>query len=226
MSATSLKLNDFVVVHSQTLGRKVVGKITELVSEFVDIEFCCFKDPENVKFKIYSLPEHLPGKHILSSAHSITLSGKRMYYHSKFELVQTVDELEEPRQNVTKEVKVLRFIDFVKSYKNPREAFPDLADVQISDANLDDFRVFFFRQRINQGVYIPELKPSCVCNQVFNPDEDFIECPNCPGFMHLRCLRHEADRKCRDCKYEFPARDLYNIKKKENIKSGEDAQAF
>lgn len=68
-----------------------------------------------------------------------------MDYHSKFELVQTIDELEEPRPNVIKEVKVMRFNDFIKAYKNMKEAFPDLADVPITDSNLDDFRVFYFR---------------------------------------------------------------------------------
>jgi hypothetical protein len=31
--------------------------------------------------------------------------------------------------------------------------------------------------------------------------------------MHLECLRLVADRKCYDCKTEFPIKDLYNLKR-------------
>jgi len=31
--------------------------------------------------------------------------------------------------------------------------------------------------------------------------------------MHLDCLRLVADRKCYDCKAEFPIKDLYNLKR-------------
>jgi hypothetical protein len=31
--------------------------------------------------------------------------------------------------------------------------------------------------------------------------------------MHISCLRHEADRKCADCKTEFPFKSLVNLKR-------------
>ena len=142
---------------------------------------------------------------------------RRLPFHSKFELIKTESILEEPRTNVIKQVQIMRFLDFMKTYKNPKEAFPHLADVRVSDENLDDFEVFFFRQRFNDvdSSYIPELKPICVCRQIINPDEDNALCPNplCGEYMHLNCLRHNADRKCYECKTEFPIKDLYSLKR-------------
>jgi hypothetical protein len=83
---------------------------------------------------------------------------------------------------------------------------------------LDDFDVFFFRQRFNEPTQalIPELKPSCVCREILNPDDDIALCPNemCGQYMHVSCLRHNADRKCYDCKTEFPLRDLVSSLKR------------
>lgn len=31
--------------------------------------------------------------------------------------------------------------------------------------------------------------------------------------MHISCLRHDADRKCADCKTEFPFKSLVNLKR-------------
>ena len=154
---------------------------------------------------------------------------RRLPFHSKFELIKTESILEEPRTNVIKQVQIMRFLDFMKTYKNPKEAFPHLADVRVSDENLDDFEVFFFRQRFNDvdSSYIPELKPICVCRQIINPDEDNALCPNplCGEYMHLNCLRHNADRKCYECKTEFPIKDLYSLKRTlEQANSGDSAQ--
>ena len=83
---------------------------------------------------------------------------------------------------------------------------------------MDDFDVFFFRQRFNEPTQalIPELKPSCVCREILNPDDDIALCPNemCGQYMHVSCLRHNADRKCYDCKTEFPLRDLVSSLKR------------
>jgi len=49
-----------------------------------------------------------------------------------------------------------------------------------------------------------------------NPDDDIALCPSetCGQYMHVSCLRHNADRKCYDCKTEFPLRDLVSSLKR------------
>lgn len=106
----------------------------------------------------------------------------------------------------------------MKEYKQVKEN-SDLVSYggNVTDENLDDFDVFFFRQRYNESSQscIPELKPSCMCRQILNPDDEVAMCPNpeCGQYMHLSCLRHNADRKCYECKTEFPAKDLYKLKR-------------
>ena len=74
----------------------------------------------------------------------------RQDYHSKFELVRTDENLEETRENIIKKVKVMNFKDFMDSYKNPLQSFPHVASLTADfDKCLDDFDVFFFRQRVN-----------------------------------------------------------------------------
>jgi hypothetical protein len=112
----------------------------------------------------------------------------------------------------------MNFKDFMDSYKNPLQCFPHVASLTSNfDKCLDDFDVFFFRQRVNEAdsSLMPELKPSCVCKVILNPDHEIAICPNesCRQFMHISCLRHEADRKCADCKTEFPFKSLVNLKR-------------
>jgi hypothetical protein len=142
----------------------------------------------------------------------------RKEYHSIFELVRTNENLEEIRTNILKRVKVLNFKDFMDLYKNPLQSFPHLVSLTTDFHKcLDDFDAFFFRQRVNEGnlALIPELKPSCVCKTILNPDHELAMCPNenCKQFMHISCLRHDADRKCADCKTEFPFKSLVNLKR-------------
>jgi hypothetical protein len=59
-----------------------------------------------------------------------------------------------------------------------------------------------------------------------NPDDEIALCPklDCGQYMHVKCLRHEADRKCYECKSEFPLSDLVTYLKrhhKEENKSQE-----
>lgn len=133
-----------------------------------------------------------------------------MPFHSKFELVRTDERFEEKRDNIISVVEVLRFADFMKRVKEVRETS---APEAVTDLNIDDFSTFFFRQRYNEATQtcIPELKPSCICRHVLNPDDDCALCPNpsCGQYMHVECLRHNADRKCFDCKTEFPLKDFY-----------------
>ena len=86
----------------------------------------------------------------------------------------------------------------------------------IPNERLDEVDLFFFRQLYSNqkgGTYAPELKPSCVCKKIINPDDDTIICSNCDAFMHLICLRQNADRKCYECKREFPIKDIYSLKR-------------
>ncbi len=114
----------------------------------------------------------------------------------------TDDVLEEEKMNIIKKVRVLRFLDFKKEFKNPLQTYQHIQNLtfQNLDKCLDDFDVFFFRQRYNQQSQscIPDLKPSCVCREILNPDDDIALCPNeaCGQYMHVSCLRHNADRKC------------------------------
>ncbi len=79
-----------------------------------------------------------------------------------------------------KKVKVLNFKDFMDLYKNPLQSFPHLTSLTSDfDKCLDDFDAFFFRQRVNEDNNLtPELKPSCVCKTILNPDQEIAMCPN------------------------------------------------
>lgn len=54
-----LKANDFVALYSQTLKRKVIGKVTD---DKVRPPYSLTQDADNLKVTVYSLPEHMPGK--------------------------------------------------------------------------------------------------------------------------------------------------------------------
>ena len=85
-----------------------------------------------------------------------------MAHHSKFEIIRTDEEFDEDMSKVLKKVRVLKLSDFLREFKsNPHDdCFTHLSDVPISDKTLDEFDVFFFRQRFIQSnsSYIPELK--------------------------------------------------------------------
>jgi hypothetical protein len=87
--------------------------------------------------------------------------------------------------------------------------------------------VFFFRQRFIDAskTLVPELKPSCVCREILNPDDDIALCPkeDCGQYMHVQCLRHNADRKCYECKTEFPLKDLVSSLKRLHKEESEPA---
>ncbi|CDW83551.1 transcription elongation factor s- [Stylonychia lemnae] len=139
----------------------------------------------------------------------------RQQYHSKFELIRTDETAKEFKENIRKKVEVLRLQEFKQRFKHPNADFPDIRT--ISNQNLDEADVFFFRQRFNRtsngGNYIPELKPSCVCRCFLNPDDETIMCEKCQAFMHPQCLRQNADRRCFECKEEIPIKAIYNLKR-------------
>ena len=58
--------------------------------------------------------------------------------------------------------------------------------------------VYFFRQKYipETGNYQPDLDPSCYCNTIFNPDEDYSQCSKCKEFFHLSCFLKSGNKKC------------------------------
>ena len=102
----------------------------------------------------------------------------------------------------------MRLQPFKERYKCPNSDIPNIRE-PVSNNRLDEIDVFFFRQRYNRkidagGVYAPELRPSCVCRKILNPDDETIACQFCQSYMHPVCLRQNADRRCYECKNEIP----------------------
>jgi len=44
--------------------------------------------------------------------------------------------------------------------------------------------------------------------------------------MHVSCLRHNADRKCYDCKTEFPLRDLVSSLKRHHKEESKNETSY
>lgn len=168
-----------------------------------------------VLFKLFAVPDDLPCKENFGTNSCVFLVG-RQPHHSLFELIRTDETLKEFKENIIKKVEVVRLPEF-KKRQSGLQLLQEFKEVsQIPNERLDEVDVFFFRQLYSTqkgGTYAPELKPSCVCKKFINPDDDTIICSHCDAFMHLTCLRQNADRKCYECKNEFPIKDIYSLKR-------------
>ena len=152
----------------------------------------------------------------------------RLPHHSKYELIRTEEVAKEFKENAVKKVEVLRLADFKQRFKHPaaellphhhsKEGLP----LRLTSQTLDEADVFFFRQKFvkpinstssSAGNYAPELKPSCLCSKIINPDDETISCSNCSALMHPLCMRQNADRRCCECKFEIPFKLIYSLKR-------------
>ena len=206
-----IKEGDFVLVFNEDRAKKLVGKITQIKVIYFKLKF--EQDDKVIIFTIYALPDDLPGKTL-----KLNFIEGRKQYHSKFELIRTDETAKEFKSNVIKKVEVVRLLDFKQKFKHPNMDFPSIK--LMTNERLDEVDLFFFRQRYSratgnssQGNYAPELKPSCICKKILNPDEDTLLCENCNSFMHPICLRQIADNRCPECRTEIPLKFINNLKR-------------
>eukprot|EP00347_Sterkiella_histriomuscorum_P015578 403356500 len=207
------KVGEFVIVYNIDRNKKLVGKINEI------------KDEKILIFTIYAMPEDLPMG--------------RQQYHSAFELIRTDETAKEFVENAIKKVEVLRLQDFKQRFKHPAKELSHIK-TPLSNQTVDDADVFFFRQRFTrvnsstassipgkqtqQGTYAPELKQSCLCRKILNPDDETIMCENCSSLLHPQCLRQNADRKCYECGKEVPIKAIYSLKRQALMKDDEEEE--
>ena len=133
-----VKANDFVALFSQTLKRKVIGKVAD-----DSVSMASHSPRTRTTCGSRSIPS--PSTCQVRPTFQRSPAERRQPHHSKFELIRTDEVLEERRDSLIKVVDVKKFQDFMKAFKSPREAVPHLEDVQISDETIDDFEHFFFR---------------------------------------------------------------------------------
>jgi hypothetical protein len=77
-----IKSGDFVCVRHPDSNKLSYGKVNQVTDRIVH-------------YTVYAKPEDLPG-------------GKRLAYHSKFELIQTTQVSKEFLENVVRSIKILR----------------------------------------------------------------------------------------------------------------------
>jgi hypothetical protein len=162
----SYKQNDFVLFANPDKKRQV-GKITTIQK---DSFFIC---------NVYARPE--------------AVLGQRQSYHSHFELIRTEETAKEFLSNVIRKVEVLRLQEFKARFENPVKDI--LGDDSQLYSKLENFAelfpsdFYFFRQKYANHQLLPELKPVCVCQKVFNADEEYSYCPKCKEPFHPVCIR-------------------------------------
>lgn len=59
-------------------------------------------------------------------------------------------------------------------------------------------KIYFVRQKYNpqDDIFTPDLSTSCYCDQIFNPDEIFIQCRECKELIHVNCFLSGETKKC------------------------------
>ena len=45
-------------------------------------------------------------------------------------------------------------------------------------------------------MFAPDLPTSCYCDQIFNPDKNFIQCKKCKDLIHMDCFLSSETKKC------------------------------
>ena len=59
-------------------------------------------------------------------------------------------------------------------------------------------KTYFIRQKYNpqDDIFTPDLSTGCYCDQIFNPDEIFIQCKECKELIHVNCFLSGETKKC------------------------------
>ena len=99
------------------------------------------------------------------------------------------DEIEkEFYSNIIDKCEVLKFDQYIKRILTNKE--------KRSEINMD--KTYFIRQKYNpqDDIFTPDLSTSCYCDQIFNPDEIFIQCKECKELIHVNCFLSGETKKC------------------------------
>lgn len=119
----------------------------------------------------------------------------RQNHNSKYELYKS-DEIEkEYYSSIISKCEVLKFDQFIKKVLL-------LKDKKISgNSNLPTLEnTYFVRQKYSDDNYVPDLPTTCFCDQIFNPDKQFIQCKECRELIHVECFFNEETKECFSCK--------------------------
>jgi hypothetical protein len=145
---------------------QVVGKIEEFFTE---------DNITSIRYNDYYSPDR-------------TSAGKQDH-NSKQELYKT-DEIEKaPMTHIKSKCEVLKFDFYIKKLLTQKEKKPT--------CQLDG-NTFFVRQKYSVEIdhFAPDLPTTCYCDQIFNPDKNFIQCKKCKELIHLECFLLGETKKC------------------------------
>jgi hypothetical protein len=144
-----------------------------------------------------------PEKTQCKQTHLISVGKKK--FHSKMELIKSEEVSKEFSSNIIAKAEVLTYKQFMEKTLKHQLVGEEM----------------FTRQKINEsGKLSPELKHSCVCRKIINPDDPHIfACPNeaCDAVLHPRCVAMAPVKKCVDCQAKI-SMDLYSSPKKVNAR--------
>ncbi len=105
----------------------------------------------------------------------------RQEHNSKNEIYNSTEIEKELYSNIISKCEVYSFENYLKRR------------IQKNTKN-----TYFYRQRYNRdtGIYVPDLDPSCYCEKIFNPDEEYAQCSKCKEYFHLACYFKSPNKKC------------------------------
>jgi hypothetical protein len=85
---------------------------------------------------------------------------------------------------------VLKFEAFVRKIISLKEK-----KINVLDKNES---TFFVRQKyiVAAEMFAPDLPTSCYCDQIFNPDKNFIQCKKCRELIHMDCFLSNETKRC------------------------------
>lgn len=114
----------------------------------------------------------------------------RQEHNSKWEIFKT-DEIETANYSeIVNKCEVLKFEAFIKKVLTLKEK-----KINFIEKNEN---TFFVRQKysISDDSVVPDLTNTCYCDQIFNPDRNFIQCKKCKELIHMECFLAGENKRC------------------------------
>jgi hypothetical protein len=168
MDSEKYQIGDHVIIQKD--DSQVVGKIEEIFSE---------DGKTMIKYNDYYSPER-------------TAAGKQDH-NSKNEIFKT-DEIEKAEvSKIVSRCEVLKFDFYIKKLLLQKEK-----KASTSNFTAQENQTFFVRQKylVDMEHFQPDLPTTCYCDQIFNPDKNFIQCKKCKELIHLECYLLGETKKC------------------------------
>lgn len=167
MDSEKYQIGEHVIIQKD--DSLVVGKIEEIFSE---------AGKNMIKYNDYYSPDR-------------TTAGKQDH-NSRNELFKT-DEIEKAEvSKIVSRCEVLKFDLYIKKLLLNKEK------KHSSNHTPQENQTFFVRQKylVDMEHFQPDLPTTCYCDQVFNPDKNFIQCKKCKELIHLECYLLGENKKC------------------------------